>query len=91
MTASDRLRTVVHELEAERTRAVGDLRRAVLNLGRECLPEQRAELARVLYWRHSEVPISDITVASGYDQSALRGRRHRPDGWSGDDCYHDGV
>ena len=71
VTATDRLRTVVEELKAERTRAVGDLRRAVLNLGHDCPPEQRADLARVLYWRHTEVPISDITVAFGYDQSAL--------------------
>jgi hypothetical protein len=69
VAATERLRTVVEELKVERTRAVGDLRRAVLNLGHDCPPEQRAELARVLYWRHTEVPI--ITVAFGYDQSTL--------------------
>jgi len=71
--ATERLRTVVDELKFERTRAVADLRRAVLDLGQACPPERRAELARVLYWRHTEVPISDITVAFGYDQSALLG------------------
>ena len=71
VAATERLRTVIEELKVERTRAVGDLRRAVLNLGHACPPERRAEVARVLYWRHTEVPISDITVAFGYDQSSL--------------------
>ncbi|MGH9009461.1 MAG: hypothetical protein ACRDYF_06365 [Acidimicrobiia bacterium] len=73
VAATERLRTVVEELKVERTRAVGDLRRAVLNLSHDCPRERRAELARVLYWRHTEVPISDITVAFGYDQSTLLG------------------
>jgi hypothetical protein len=66
VAATERLRTVVEELKVERTRAVSDLRRAVLNLGHDCPPERRTDLARVLYWRHSEVPISDITVAFGF-------------------------
>ena len=73
VAATKRLRDAVEELKVERTRAVGDLRRAVLDLGHGCAPEQRADLARVLYWRHTEVPISDITVAFGYDQSSLLG------------------
>jgi hypothetical protein len=64
--ASERLRTVVEELKTERTRAVGDLRRAVLNLGHDCPVDRRAEVARILYWRHTEVPISDITAAFGF-------------------------
>jgi hypothetical protein len=64
--ASERLRTVVEELKTERTRAVGDLRRAVLNLGNDCPADQRAELARILYWRHTEIPITDITAAFGF-------------------------
>jgi hypothetical protein len=71
VAATERLRTVVEELKVERTRAVGDLRRAVLNLGHDCPIEHRGDLARVLYWCHTEVPISDITVAFGYDQSGL--------------------
>jgi hypothetical protein len=70
VAATDRLRNVVEELKVERTRAVGDLRRAVLNLGHDCPSERRAELARVLYWRHTEVPISDITVAFGFHGQA---------------------
>ena len=70
VAATDRLRKVVEELKVERTRAVGDLRRAVLNLGHDCPPDRRAELARVLYWRHTEVPISDITVAFGFHGQA---------------------
>jgi hypothetical protein len=64
--ASERLRTVVEELKTERTRAVADLRRAVLNLGHDCPIDQRAELARILYWRHTEIPITDITAAFGF-------------------------
>jgi hypothetical protein len=71
VAATERLRTVVEDLKVERTRAVGDLRRAVLNLGHDCPIERRDELARVLYWCHTEVPISDITAAFGYDQSRL--------------------
>jgi len=71
VAATERLRRAVEELKTERTIAVADLRRAVLNLGHDCPPERRADLARVLYWRHTEVPISDITVAFGYDQSTL--------------------
>jgi len=73
VASSERLRTAVEELKAERARAVADLRRAVLDLGHECPPDQRAELARVLYWRHTEVPVADITVAFGYDQATLAG------------------
>ena len=64
--ASERLRTVVEELKTERTRATGDLRRAVLNLGHECPTDQRAEVARILYWRHTEIPVTDITAAFGF-------------------------
>jgi hypothetical protein len=71
-SASERLRAVVEELKVERTRAVGDLRRAVLNLGHACPDDRRAEVARVLYWCHTEVPITDITVAFGFhDQASL--------------------
>ena len=70
VSATDRLRTAIEQLKAERAHAVADLRRAVLTLGAVCPQEQRAELARVLYWRHTEVPIGDITVAFG-----LQGQR----------------
>ena len=64
--ASERVRTVTEELKTEKTRAVADLRRAVLNLGHDCPPDRRAELARILYWRHTEVPVTDITAAFGF-------------------------
>ena len=69
--AAEHLRTVLEALKVEKTRAVGDLRRAVLDLGQSCPPERRADLARVLYWRHTEISINDITVAFGYDQASL--------------------
>ena len=68
--ATERLRTVVQQLKDERARAVGDLRRAVLNLGHECPADYRADLARILYWRYPEVPISDITAGFGFHGSA---------------------
>ena len=64
--ASERLQTVVEELKTERTRAVGDLRRAVLNLGHDCPADQRTEVARILYWRHTEIPVTDITTGFGF-------------------------
>ena len=70
--ANERLRHIVEALKAERARAVGDLRRAVLNLGHDCPPERRAELARVLYWRHTDVAVGDVTAAFGFhDQACL--------------------
>jgi len=70
--AIDRLRSTIEEFKAERTSAVGSLRRAVLNLGHDCPADLRADLARVLYWCHTEVPVSDITVAFGFhDQPSL--------------------
>lgn len=93
---------MVEELKVERARCRRRLRRAVLNLGHDCPPERRAALARVLYWRHTEVPISDITIAFGYDQSSLLGAVgtvrtqatcedcDAPDAWP-EDCYHDAV
>jgi hypothetical protein len=70
VAATERLRNVIEELKVARTQAVADLRRAVLNLGHDCPPEQRVELAKSLYWCHTEVPISDITVAFGFHGQA---------------------
>jgi hypothetical protein len=73
VAATERLRSVIEEAKIERSRSVSALRRAVLELGHDCPPEHRAELAQALYWHHAEVPITDIYVAFGYDQSSLSG------------------
>lgn len=68
--ATAQLRTVTEELKVEKARAVGDLRRAVVQLGHDCAADRSLEVARVLYWRHPEIPISDITIAFGFSNSA---------------------
>jgi hypothetical protein len=68
--ATERLRTTIEQLGAERARAVADLRRAVLHVGHECASERRPEVARLLYWRYTEIPVGDITVALGFRNQA---------------------
>ncbi len=68
--ATERLRTTIEQLGAERARAAADLRLTVLNLGRGCASERRPEVARLLYWRYSEIPVGDIIVAFGFRNQA---------------------
>ena len=68
--ATERLRMTIEQLGAERARAVADLRRAVLHAGHECADERRPEVARLLYWRYTEIPVGDITVALGFRNQA---------------------
>ena len=68
----EQLRTAVENLKSERIRAIGDLRRAVLDLGPDCPPDRRLEVVRVIYWRHTEISLTDLRVAFGFpDQAGL--------------------
>ena len=60
--------------EAQKARADGDLRHALLHLGCSVADDdcRRAKLARVLYWGYPDIPVRDVVVALSYaDQRAL--------------------
>jgi hypothetical protein len=71
--AAERLRLVTEAAEAKKARAMGELRQALMRVGRSALDAgHRDELARVLYWRHTDLPVRDIAVALGFaDQRTL--------------------
>ena len=72
--AAERLRLATETADAEKARALGELRHALLHLGCKVVEDgrYRAELARVLYWGHPEIPVRDIVPALGFaDQRAL--------------------
>ena len=72
--AAERLRLVKEAAEAQKARAVGDLRHALLHLGCSVAEDEchRAKLARVLYWGYPDIPVRDVVVALSYaDQRAL--------------------
>ncbi len=74
--AAERLRLVTEAAEAQKARAVGELRHALMHLGCAAAAldaEQRDKLAQALYWGQLDIPVRDITVALGYaDQRSLQ-------------------
>jgi hypothetical protein len=65
--AAERLRLAVEAATAERARALGELRQTLLRVGQSVVDiGQRDALARVLYWRHIDLPVRDIEAALGY-------------------------
>jgi hypothetical protein len=72
--AAERLRLVTEAAEAQKARAMGDLRHALLHLGCSVAADDqhRARLARVLYWGYPGIPVRDIVTALAFaDQRSL--------------------
>jgi hypothetical protein len=72
--AAERLQLVTEAAEAQKAQAVGELRQALMRLGCDAALDacHRDGLARVLYWRHTDIPVRDIAAALGFaDQRAL--------------------
>lgn len=74
--AAERLRLVTEAAEAQKSRAVGELRHALLHLGCTAAaldPKRRDKLAQILYWGQLDIPVRDLVVSLGYaDQRSLQ-------------------
>jgi hypothetical protein len=74
VNAAERLRLATEAAEAEKTRAAGELRRALLHLGCAVADDDRHRdhLARLLYWGYPMIPVRDIVATLAFaDQRSL--------------------